>query len=85
MSAVVDAWSVLDPLIRDPHSGEVVGRDEEITRVRAALIRLIEKADNAAMIMCNCIEAGQIGEGYRQNADDLRVALSAFPRVPNER
>lgn len=50
-------------------------------KARAAVAELVAKAENAATILQNVINAGQIGAGYQSNLDDLRAALRAFPEA----
>lgn len=40
--APVDVLAVMDPVERDPHSGEPVGVNEEMEQARAAVAELIE-------------------------------------------
>lgn len=51
-------------------------RAEELDEARAAVAELIERADNAEKIIRNCVNAGQLGAGYTQHADDLRDLLA---------
>ena len=47
----------------------------EAVEARAAVAELIERADNAEKIIRNCVNAGQIGAGYMQHADELRGSI----------
>lgn len=40
----VDVLAVMDPTIRDPHSGAEVGIDEEMAAARAAVAEMVEAA-----------------------------------------
>ncbi|WP_408953159.1 hypothetical protein [Lysobacter sp. Hz 25] len=44
----VNVREMLDPAIRDPHSGEIVGRDEDVARALEAFEGLVAIAGEAA-------------------------------------
>jgi hypothetical protein len=89
MTGPVDVLAVLDvqrelgvkQSTKNANAGFVDWRDwcaflGRTDKARAALADLIERADNAEKIIRNCVNAGQIGAGYIQHADDLRAALA---------
>jgi hypothetical protein len=58
---------------------EARGQDAE---ARAAVAELIDKADNAARILHNAIQAKQIDAAYQPHVDELKAALARCGGAP---